>query len=368
MKPIGYWDNKENCLDEARKYRTAYELQRNCYGCYKGLKRNGWLYEAYKISTKPMNYWNDKVHVVNEIKKYKTKVELKKHSKSAYNAIYRNGWLEELFQNNVMNYRNIDDKIHVVYVYEIPEYKTCYVGRTLELKKRDASHRRSRKHSDGTKTYDVLYRFCHEHNIEIPKPIIKENRLNGNESLIKEDYWLKEYQKNGWKTLNIAKTGEKSGSLGAVMKWNYDNCREFAKNYQYKAELKEANYSCYYQCLKNGWFGEFGIKDKREHPMHYWTKERCMEVAKSCGNLKEFFKEHNSVYLTTKNKGWFDEVKEYFISLNKEKERNIIQDYNDGMMLKDIYKKYNITRYKLFQIFENNNIELKHLNWRNKRN
>lgn len=374
MKPMGYWNNKENCLEEAEKYRTIHELQRKCYGCYMGLKRNGWLYDAYKIDVRPMGYWNCKKNVVAEAKKYKSKQEFKKNSKSAYNSMYRNGWnadIESIFENKARHYRGSNDKIHCVYVYEIPEYKTCYVGRTLELKKRDASHRRSRKHSDGTETYDALYRFCDDHNIEIPAPIVKEDRLTGNESLIKEDYWLKEYQKNGWNTLNIAKTGVKSGSLGGVMIWNYDACKEFAKSYQYKSELKEANYSCYYQCLKNDWFDEFGIKDKRVHPMGYWNKKRCMEVAKNCKSISELINKHNSVYLTTKRKGWYDEIKEYFDHLKEEhgtkvNEKGILKDYNDGMMLKDIYKKYSITRYKLFQLFEKNNVKLKHLDWRNK--
>lgn len=164
MKPMNYWNNKKKCLEEAKKYRTAYELQRKNYSCYEGLRRNGWVYEAYppKDGVKVMNYWKDKDKVIDAAKKCST----------------------------------------------------------------------------------------------------KEENLNGEESLIGEDYWVKWYKNNGWTVLNKAKTGRLSGSLGAIKKWDYDTCKEFCKNYTFKTELKKANYSCYYTCLKNGWFEEFGIKNK----------------------------------------------------------------------------------------------------------
>lgn len=88
-------------------------------------------------------------------------------------------------------------------------------------------------------------------------------------------------------------------------------------------------------------------------------------------SLPELINKHNSVYLTTKRKGWYCEIKEYFEHLKEEhgikvNKNGTLKDYNDGMMLKVIYKKYNITRYKLFQLFEKKNVKLKHLNWRNK--
>jgi hypothetical protein len=60
QKPMGYWNDKEHCMEEAKKYRTVRELQLASDGCYASLKRNGWLLEAYppKNGLKPINYWN----------------------------------------------------------------------------------------------------------------------------------------------------------------------------------------------------------------------------------------------------------------------------------------------------------------------
>lgn len=316
MKEINYWNNKEHCIEEAKKYSKIYDLQRSCYGCYMGLIRNGWLYDAFPSKIMPMNYWNNLDNLISEAYKYKTKKDFRKYSKSAYNASIRNGFiteLENLFIKEDRRFNDDDNKNHLIYCYEIKEYDTCYVGQTINLHNRDMSHRRGRKHSDGSISYGCLYTFCNEHNIEIPEPIIKENNLNARESLIQEDFWLKEYQKNGWNTLNIAKTGEHSGSLGSKKIWTYEKCKEFCKNYKYKSELKNANYQCYVTCLSNGWFEDFGITNKKRYPNRYWnSKGHCLEIANQCENKAEFINRWQYAYMSSVKHNWINEIDEIF--------------------------------------------------------
>lgn len=324
--PMGYWNNKDNCFKEAKKYTTAYDLQRNNYGCYMGLKRNGWVYEAFppKEGVKPMNYWSDKKRVKEAASECSTKMEFKKKFGGAFNSAIRNGWMDEvsLHFTKTKKYMDLNERLHCIYVYEIEEGKACYVGRTTNLRNRDLSHRRGRKHHDGSVTYDVLYRFCEDKGIKIPTPIIKDENLNGEESLIREDYWVKKYKEDGWKVLNIAKTGRLSGSLGAVKKWDYERCKEFAKNYKYKTELKNASYSCYGMCLKNGWFEEFGIQDKKSHPNGNWNiKANCLEEAEKYFSKSGFIINSMGAYRGAKKHGWLDEVYE-IIEKNKEKKKN----------------------------------------------
>lgn len=278
QKPPNYWNDKENCLKEAKRYNTAYELQRYCYGCYYGLKRNGWLYEAYplKDGVNPPNYWNDKDRVMLAAKECHSKMEFKRKFGGAFNAAFRYGWMGEIEKSfeKPKVYADYESKIHSVYAYEIKEFNTCYIGRTTDVHKRDLSHRRSRKHTDGSETFDALYLFCEEKGIEIPVPIIKEDGLDAIQSLEREDFWLSEYIKNGWTPLNKAKTGRNSGSLGGVIKWDYESCKEACKNFKYKTDLKNYSYGCYYNCLKNGWFEEFGIQDKRP-----WFNEKMKRLS-----------------------------------------------------------------------------------------
>lgn len=315
-KPYGYWNNIDNCIQEAKKYTTVYELQRNCYGCYCGLKRNGWLQEAFPNSfkNKSFGYWI-KENVISEARKYKTKREFKEKCKTAYNSAYVLGCMkecEEFFERN-KNYRNFEDKVHSIYVYEIKEFNTCYVGRTVNVHNRDLSHRRGRKHSDRRITYDNLYKFCEKNNIDIPQPIILETNLNANESLDREDFWLKEYIKEGWIALNAAKTGLSSGSLGGVQIWNYDKCKEVCGRFHYKTDVKKFNYQCYKLCSKNKWFEEFGIIENKRHSRFYWlSKKNCFNELQYYQTKEDFKNYAVAAYASIVENGWIKEIDEYY--------------------------------------------------------
>ena len=205
-------------------------------------------------------------------------------------------------------YRKFDEPIHCVYIYLIGEYMSCYIGRTKELNERDLSHRRGRKHQDGSVTYDGLYQFCKEHNIEIPKPIIIENNITGIKSLELEDYWVNQYKSLGWNVLNKAKTGIKSGSLGHVKIWDYESCKEECKKYRTRAELKENSFGCYEVCLTMGWLDEF-INEWGKHKNGYWSiKENVLEECKKYANISDFAHKSNGAYKSAKKNGWLDEL------------------------------------------------------------
>lgn len=156
--------------------------------------------------------------------------------------------------------------------------------------------------------------FCNNNNIDIPSPIIKEENLNARESLIQEEYWVNVYKDKGWKVLNIAKTGEYSGSLGLNKRWTYDKCKEFCKNYIYKCDLKKANYQCYYVCLKNEWFDEFGIRDKKEHVNGFWNcKENCLYAAMKCKDKTDFITHYQGAYKSMIKHHWNKEIDKLFI-------------------------------------------------------
>lgn len=315
--PQFYWNIKENCLKTAKKFKTVYELERNNYGCYMGMKRNKWLQETFPNSFKNKEscYWNNKENVLNEAKKYKTKVEFKNNCKSGYNAMYRLGIASECNKFFIKKklYNNMDDKIHCVYVYEIPQFKTCYVGRTVNLHNRNLSHRRMVKHKDGRIMSDTLYIFCKDNNINIPNPIVKEKCLNAEESLIQEDIWLQKYISDGWKVLNKAKTGLNSGSLGGVLIWAKDKCKEVCKRFKYKTDIKKFNYQCYAECLKHNWFEEFGIQKDKRHSRFYWkNKDNCFNEMKNYFSKEDFIIYSQTAYNSILENGWKNEFEEYW--------------------------------------------------------
>lgn len=99
--PKGYW-TKEKCHIEALKYKSKKEFCNNYRRCYEFAYRNGWLNEicSHMITTiKPMGYWNN----------YENCKESAKHCKNigdfcvksrGYKVAYKNNWLHEFFPNS----------------------------------------------------------------------------------------------------------------------------------------------------------------------------------------------------------------------------------------------------------------------------
>lgn len=48
LKPSGYWNIKENCLEEARKHKTKTQWQKKSSGSFNAAKRNSWIEECTK--------------------------------------------------------------------------------------------------------------------------------------------------------------------------------------------------------------------------------------------------------------------------------------------------------------------------------
>ena len=98
--PNGYWQNKENVINEARKYKNRYEFQKNSAGAYLSALSHNWLNEINWFKKpkekKPRGYWQNKENVINESKKYKTRSEFKFLSQRAYESARKNKWLDEM--------------------------------------------------------------------------------------------------------------------------------------------------------------------------------------------------------------------------------------------------------------------------------
>ena len=94
----GKW-TKKKCYEEARKYTKRSEFQRNSSQAYYISMKNGWIDEMDwlpKRQLHPSGYWKNKENFLNENKKYKSKKELEKGNLAAYAAGYKYGYLDEV--------------------------------------------------------------------------------------------------------------------------------------------------------------------------------------------------------------------------------------------------------------------------------
>lgn len=93
---VGFWNNKENCLNESKKYKNRSQFKKAKPGAFEGSVRNGWLEEFFpnKRQTKPRGYWDDYNNFKQELDLFGSRQDLKKNNESAYNAGRRNKWFE----------------------------------------------------------------------------------------------------------------------------------------------------------------------------------------------------------------------------------------------------------------------------------
>lgn len=95
-KPAGYW-TKERCIEEANKHKTFREWTLSSKGSVNAATKNGWYDEctAHMLKTKTTGYWNVKENCIEEALKYKNKLEWFKNSSGSVMGAKRNGWYAE---------------------------------------------------------------------------------------------------------------------------------------------------------------------------------------------------------------------------------------------------------------------------------
>ena len=93
--------------------------------------------------------------------------------------------------------------------------------------------------------------------------------------------------------------------------WTEASCFEDALKYKTKSEWQQAKRSGYSVAAKNGWIEKCTLHmepdGRKTVVQRLWTKEKCMELAKTCASRAEFKKASGSAYLRARVKGWLDE-------------------------------------------------------------
>lgn len=100
---------KDKCQQEAIKYKTKTDFQKNACGAHTAAYRNGWLNEIcshMKTTNKPKGFWN-KVMCQQEALKYKTRKEFQINASTSYRIACENDWLNEICRHMPINIKKI---------------------------------------------------------------------------------------------------------------------------------------------------------------------------------------------------------------------------------------------------------------------
>ncbi len=97
-KPKFFW-TKEKCAEEALKYKTRSEFQKNSYPAYNSSKKNGWFDEICKhmITYADIKASLTKEQCYEESKKYNNWLDFRKGNRLVYNISCENKWNREFY-------------------------------------------------------------------------------------------------------------------------------------------------------------------------------------------------------------------------------------------------------------------------------
>lgn len=269
---------------------------------------------------KPKDYWNNFDNCENAAKTCRNRAEFYKKFSKAAMLSKRYGWIEKFdkYFSIEKQFHDFNEPVHLVYAYLFDNDHAAYIGRTLNLKRRDSQHRYYQT--------DTLYKYALDNKIAIPSPIILETGLKALESCEKEHFYTEKYRNEGWYILNKAKTGKHSGSLGSTMRiWTYEHCKEVAKNCINKPDYRKKYPTAYRVATVNHWLNDFF--DNLIKPAGYFDNiDNCLKESANYRNLTHIKHDYPFLYHKICEHKYNEKVKAYLLTIdhkNPEKDKPI---------------------------------------------
>ena len=109
--PSGWWNDKDHCIEEFKKWKTLNALRENQGGCLISIHRHGWKEECYRYlelgdqshatkrpNKRPAGWWNDLQHCIDACKECRNTKELHKKYGGCQLSIRKHGWQEKCYQ------------------------------------------------------------------------------------------------------------------------------------------------------------------------------------------------------------------------------------------------------------------------------
>lgn len=282
-----YW-TYEKCKNESLKYYNKRDLRANLPSVYSKIIKNKWyeLFNHMETLRKPKGYWT--YERCREVaRKCQNRTEFYKKESWAYNISLSNGWIDEIC-SHMIKVGNI--KKRCIYLYEFKN-KIAYIGLTYDIDKR--WEKRLLDVNDIVNIYI-------QNNNEIPEIKMLTDYIDVNEAIIKENYFIDKYKKEGWVLLNRVR----GGSIGGInKKWTYDKCKEVVNRYKTLSDLKKNDNLCLATIYRNKWHNLLEVLMKTKCG-GYWTYDKCKEESTKYKTKTLFSKGSRGAYATSLKNGW----------------------------------------------------------------
>ena len=176
--PSGWWNDKDRCIEECKKWKTLQALRENQGGCLRSIYRNGWKEECYKYleigdqrhatrrhNKRPSGWWNDLQHCIDACKECRNIKELHKKYGGCQQSIRKHGWQE-------MCYRHMCVRVKEYTHEQLQEIALKY-STYKEFRENDIGA------YEGAKKRGILEEIC-SHMPELCKTKVYEDKPNFN--------------------------------------------------------------------------------------------------------------------------------------------------------------------------------------------
>lgn len=335
---------EEKCFEAAKECTSKTDMKKKFCRAFHQAQKHGWIEQYTWFRTTQIKWTREACY--EAAKECANLTEFREKYVSAYDRSRECGWVEEYtwLKNGR---RDIHKKVYTVYAYEDTVHKKVYVGLTNNIKRRIMEHKK-KDYKHSFRTYDRIREHFEKYSMEIPKPIILIDGINGIEAQEKEGYYVEEYCKNGWDVINISKTGKGCSSLGNVgAKWTYEECKKVSEKCKTRKELEKVYSGAMYAIRQNNWLEL--LPPKKEFCT--MAKKECVEFCKSIKSMDDLKMIDEKIYSRIKNKKWITACfprKMY----NEEECLKMAQNYHSFAELKrnDKVLAYSIKKLKLTNV------------------
>jgi hypothetical protein len=248
------------------------------------------------MKKKPFGYWNIKENCLNEAKKFTNKTQWMIKSSGSYKSAERNNWIKECIEHMTPlggHFRKM------VYCFVFPD-KSVYVGITGNENRRKNEHLTKTYFNTHNSKVTAVMNHIKKTNLT-PKYKKITDYIPAIESQKIESLVIEKYRKKGYNILNVARAGS-LGSIKIIPK--KETCIEDAKKYNLKSKWVEKSRALCEISKLHGWYEE--CISHMEKPF-IWTKELCVESAKKYKNIITWRKNCWTAYTISRKNKWLDE-------------------------------------------------------------
>jgi predicted GIY-YIG superfamily endonuclease len=307
----------EELINIAKQYNDLTDFYTNDSATYNLLKNRGLMTQATAHMNRDVTKWT-KDDLISLSKNYSTLRDFRKENENLY-AWALNNVSEKERKDIFSHFKPLGNlRKRLIYAFEFPD-KSVYVGLTFDADGRYKQHQKS--------VTSAVNKYIQQTGLE---PEFKKlTEYVSDEQAVRMEYdYVNDYRDNGWKILNIAKTG----GLGSIpIKWTIDILKQEALKYNTRAQFQKENPKAYGAALR------YRIMDDITQHMGKRKNEKVtddyiLNIAKKYNTLKDFRFNEPNVYQLILRRNLIDDATSHMIrqynKLTNDELKNIAKKYN----------------------------------------